>query len=198
MALLEAMACGCPVVAADVRGVNDALCGPLRRWLYPETVSDAEAAAFLLEALPRFASAEGRAEFRQQVVTRFSREVAVAAYLRAFQGDQSLCADASDPAYRRQIAENLWQFAGEVYRQGNRPRNVLFAARAARCLSARSFWTPARLRMVLRCGLQSRLRSARHLLALSRDALHAGNRRQAARYRLQAIKLHPGALLLRT
>lgn len=192
LAYLEAMACGCPVLGPDVRGVRDLLTGDLRRWLFPADADDAQVARFVRDALTELACPETRAQFRRHVEQHCSLEQTISGYERLYRDSRhSPCAGNSPP---HGVADRLWENAFEVRREG-RVRDAVFAARAAVRIAPRSLLRPDRLSLLLSCGSASRMRGARAALVSARRQFARQDYRQGICQLLQACRLHPGALL---
>lgn len=193
LALLEAMACGCPVIGPDVRGVRDVLQGPLRRWLYPATATDAEVAAFVRAAVKELAEPELRQQFRDHVVEQYPLDRMVDRYEALYHRLQLGCLENAAP--RPEIAARLWEYAAEVRRKG-RSRDAMFAARAAVRLSPASLLRADRILLATACGSASRLRGARYFLGRAQEKFGSQQYREGIRHLAHACRLHPGALFL--
>lgn len=82
VALMEALACGCPVVAGDVAGIQDLL-GPASRDIRVDPHDSAALAAAILQALDDPAGAQARAlELRETVARRVDWSLIAAGYAR--------------------------------------------------------------------------------------------------------------------
>ena len=191
LALLEAMACGCPVLGPDVRGVRDVLHGPLRRWIYPADATDLEVAAFVRDAVQELADPALRQQFRDHVVRNHCLERMVERYEALYRSVRVGHAETTfSPA---DVAARLWDFAAEVCREG-RAREATFAARAAVRLSPGSLLRPERVLLAAACGSASRLRGARYFLGRAQEKFGSQEYREGIRHLAHACRLHPGAL----
>jgi hypothetical protein len=190
LALLEAMACGCPVLGPDVRGVRDVLHGPLRRWLYPAAATDLEVAAFVRQSLRELAEPALRQQFRTHVIEHYSLDRMVDHYEALYQQNTASPAPSAVPA---DLANRLWEFATEVRRAG-RTRDAMFAARAAVRIQPRSLLRPERVALAAACGSASRLRGARYFLGRAHEKFGSQEYREGLRHLAHACRLHPGAL----
>lgn len=190
LAVLEAMACGCPVLGPDVRGVRDVLHGPLRRWLYPADASDTEVAAFVREAVKELADPAVRQQFRDHVVEHFSLDRMIDCYEELYRGAP---AEAGEGTALPELAAKLWEFAAEVAREG-RTRDATFAARAAMQLSPSSLLRPERMVLAVTSGSASRLRGARYFLRRAHEKFGSQEYLEGLRHLAHACRLHPGAL----
>jgi glycosyltransferase involved in cell wall biosynthesis len=190
LAVLEAMACGCPVIGPNVRGVRDVLEGPLRRWLYPAEASDVEVAAFVREAVAELQNPDVRRQFRAHVVEHYSLEHMVDRYEALYRlAARQTGASAPPP----ELAARLWEFAGQVAKDG-RTRDAMFAARAAVRIAPRSLLRPERLLLAAACGSASRLRGARYFLQRAREKFGSQQYGEGIQHLAHACRLHPGAL----
>jgi hypothetical protein len=165
LAVLEAMACECPVVALDVPGPRDILSGSLSRFLLPADLDDAALAHGFLALLDEVREPAARARLRQHVVDHFSLDAMVnhytELYLQLLRGEQNKA-----PTIKRaEAAANLWSYVEQTVRVGGRPRDALFAARAALRLHRGSVASWDHLRVLITAVTRSRLPS------LSRRAL---------------------------
>jgi glycosyltransferase involved in cell wall biosynthesis len=192
LSLVEALACGCPVLGPDVRGVRDVLCGDLSNCLYPAEASDVEVAHFIREMLPRISRDTFRRTCREHVLTRFSVTTMADAYERIYSRAGGPVSQTSSA----EVAARLWQHAAEVEKEG-RFRDAIFDARSAAALRPQSLTRPDRLALLLRCGSASRLRGARAVLTHARERFQRRDYRQGLLQLVRACRLHPGALLLR-
>ena len=191
LALLEAMACGCPVIGPDVRGVRDVLHGPLRRWLYPARATDLEVAAFVRAAVKDLAAPELRQQFRDHVVEHYSLDRMVDRYEVLYR--RLLTGRVVSGAPIPEAAARLWEFAAEVRRKG-RCRDAMFAARAAVQISPGSLLRTDRILLAAACGSASRLRGARYFLGRAQEKFGSQQYREGIRHLAHACRLHPGAL----
>lgn len=191
LALLEAMACGCPVLGPDVRGVRDVLHGPLRRWLYPADATDLEVASFVRQSLRTLAEPALREQFRAQVVERYSLDRMVSRYEALYQHEPAIRMDGD--VRSAALATHLWQFAADVRRAG-RTRDAIFAARAAVRIEPQSLLRPERVALAAACGSASRLRGARYFLGRAQEKFGSQEYREGIRHLAHACRLHPGAL----
>jgi glycosyltransferase involved in cell wall biosynthesis len=192
LAMLEAMACGCPVLGPDVRGVRDLLTGELRRWLFRPDADDAEVTRFVRDALEELADPAVRAQFRRYVLEHCTQELMVARYEQLYRdAAEAPCAGEDPPA---EIAQRLWAFAGEARDEG-RTRDAMFAARAATRLAPATLLRPAHFALLASCGSDSRMRGARASLRSAREQFDRRHFRAGLAATLRACRLHPAALL---
>ncbi|MDQ3686910.1 MAG: glycosyltransferase family 4 protein [Acidobacteriota bacterium] len=70
LALIEAQACGCPVIGADVRGVNECVAPEHGGVLYPFDIEAGRLASLVLDTLRD----EGRMRWRREASARYARE----------------------------------------------------------------------------------------------------------------------------
>jgi hypothetical protein len=194
LTILEALACACPVVAMDSRGVNDIMTGSLRQWLYAPEATPDQVRGFLLSSLVRLHRPDALAGLRQHILDHFSVDVMVEGNLAAYQSSLPGQAEQAERANRCAIAESLWGHAEQTLREGGQQRDALFAMRAAARLSPSSLMHVHRIALLLRAGNTSRLSGAR---ACAERASHARSRRDLAtsfRETLRAVRIHPGVL----
>jgi hypothetical protein len=105
LALLEAQACGCPVIGPDVHGVNECVSPERGGVLYPSTTEPEQVAALIVQTLRdvdgmRKCVKECSVYVRQQ----FGLERMVQEYLRIYEG---VPASATRPAIHRHRAPRL-------------------------------------------------------------------------------------------
>jgi glycosyltransferase involved in cell wall biosynthesis len=104
LVLAEAQACGCPVIAPNVSGVNEVVNPAEGGWLYPSEIKPEELAALVTE---RLRAQAGLREYRQaalaQVRARFSLGRMSQAYLQLYEA-APLPVRAQDKAARRRLA----------------------------------------------------------------------------------------------
>lgn len=85
LALLEAQACGCPVIAADVRGVRECVSPVHGGLLHPEGLAPGDVAGLVVEALRDPAVVQERQHAAARYVrTEFSLERMATRYLTAY------------------------------------------------------------------------------------------------------------------
>lgn len=191
LALLEALACGCPVFARDAAGVVDVLGDELDAWLYP-----ADSGTEAVEAVHRFVTERlddpSLLTYLDLAVNRVRREFSRSAMVEAYEAlyqSAPRCRDA-----RREAASCLWRWARTSSDAGSRPRDVLFAARAAAELDPTGL-RPARVSALLRWLSHSRWEGARSAAEAAAAAWRDGRLLTGLRCALRALRLHPAALL---
>jgi hypothetical protein len=192
LTILEALACACPVVAMNSRGVNDIMTGDLARWLYSRDASPSEVQRFLLESLSTMHAKPTLTGLRRHVVEHFSVDVMVEGNLTAYQA----CEPAQPlPTNRATISENLWRHAASTLLTGGRARDALFAMKAAMRLLPLSTFRRGHLGLLLRTLNDARLRAARQSIECARAAFAGRDRKAGLRDAWNAIRIHPGILL---
>lgn len=195
LTILEALACGCPVVAMDSRGVNDVMTGDLSQWLFPNAMRAPEIAPFVMASLARLGTNGVREGLREHVIRNFSVGVMVAGNLREYARPLPELAHRAATADRSAISAHLWRHARRTLADGGRVRDALFAMRSAAKLAPRSLLSPAHARLLLQAGNRSRLNGAR--VCADRAGIAFQRRRFAAgcREMLRAARIHPAVLL---
>lgn len=206
LTLLEALACGCPVVAMDSRGVNDIMTGPLAQWLYSPWLSADGVRRFVTSSLPSLHRHGICSSFRQHVVNNFSVDVMVEGNLAVYAGlnrgeppVRSSTSKRCESSPRRQahrledrsrIADRLWEHGMETLRKDGRPRDALFAMRSAVRIDSGSILRQNRLPVMMGAINRSRLDGARACLERTRQSAPA----QRATSLLRAFRIHPGVV----
>lgn len=85
LTLLEAQACGCPVIAADVQGVNECVLPEHGGTLYPFSLPDEELAAVILDSVGDQAGMQARGQQAAAFVEReFSLEAMAERYVSIY------------------------------------------------------------------------------------------------------------------
>ena len=191
LTVLEALACGCPVVAMDSRGVNDIMTGDLARWLYSTDASAGRVRDFVADSLPVLSTPRMRAALRKHIVDNYSVDVMANGNLAAYTGAKSVDHKIS-PRERKELASRLWEHASQTVERGGRPRDALFAMRGACRLDQGSLLRGDHLAMMLKAANQSRLTGARAYLAGLRTDEPSFN--SGMRDVLRAARIHPGVL----
>lgn len=103
LTLLEAQACGCIVIGADVRGVRECVSADSGGVLYPADTSPTEAAAVVVETLKDRAAMPQRQRLAVSRVTRdFSLARMTADYLGVYRGDAAM--PAAERSGRRRLS----------------------------------------------------------------------------------------------
>lgn len=193
--LLEALSCGCPVIAADVRGVRDVLFGGMRRWLYPEDFADEAVAAFVTAALQEIRDGDLYPHFRDHIRDHFSQELMTRRYLDRF-CDVLANGPTRRPVQPAQLTSKLWRAAAEMLAL-KRMRDAVFLVKSAtRTHRASLFREPGALSTAVRAVWLARLAAARATVAEGRARWRAGDHASALRLLLRSAAIHPAVFVL--
>jgi glycosyltransferase involved in cell wall biosynthesis len=176
LTLLEAQACGCPVIGADVQGVNECVSPDHGGMLYPLAIDPGALAALVVEAVADRRALESRGRRASAFVhERFSLAGMVERYLDVYRA-APLGAVAGPDGSRYRLSPLLhWhaylderlgvgyaQYAAsqQLARTGD-PAGAAAAAREALVTAPTMYARPERLAHLLRVSMQSGARWAR-------------------------------------
>lgn len=129
LAYLEAQASGCPVIGADVPGVNEGIDGARGGVIYPDDTPPEQIAALILATVGDPERMEGRRRAsREFIVQRFSLEATAREYLRIyavkhrpwFRGYLKRLVGFPTPAQLRRFVASNWSAAISQYQASSR------------------------------------------------------------------------------